>query len=255
MRIVSSGLTDIGIKRSHNEDSFACSDDLGLYLVADGMGGHAAGEVASKTAMSIVFDFVSRSAHENEENWPFKIESGVGPVLDMLVTAVHIANRTIRDLSLGSSRLSGMGTTLVGVLVRDDTAHVVHVGDSRAYLLRNGQFEPLTRDHSWVEEQLQRNMITEEEARNHRFRNVITRALGNREELEVDCIARGLEPGDLFLLCTDGLTGMVRDEEIAEAVKQETDDLPALCQKLVDMANDAGGADNVTLVLLKVEED
>jgi serine/threonine protein phosphatase PrpC len=255
MRIVSSGLTDVGMKRDHNEDSFACSDELGLYLVADGMGGHAAGEVASKTAMSIVFDFVGRSQHESDKIWPFKIDSGMGPLQDLLVTGVHIANRTIRDLALGSSRLSGMGTTLVGVLTRNDIAHIVHVGDSRAYLLRGEKFEALTRDHSWVEEQLRRNMITEEEARNHRFRNVITRALGNREEVEVDSLQVGLEPGDLFLLCTDGLTGPVKNGDLGRIVVEGRDDPPALCRRLVDAANAAGGPDNITLVLLRVEED
>ena len=252
MRVVSCGLSDVGKKRSHNEDSYGCSDELGLYLVADGMGGHAAGEVASSTAMSVIFDFVSRALKKGDLTSPLEAGADLEHHHRMLVMAVHLANEAIRGMSGNRDTYSGMGTTITGALVWQDVAYIVHVGDSRAYLLRDGSLRALTDDHSWVQEQLKRKTITPEEAKSHRWRNVITRALGNQSELEVDAAKLPLQAGDRLLLCTDGLTSMVDESAVEKELLAADGGLADRCRNLVEMSNEAGGSDNITVVLLQV---
>ena len=199
MKTVSFGLTDVGKKRNHNEDSFFVDDSSGLYVVADGMGGHAAGEVASGTAISVVCDFVGRVLTGKHVTWPEDVEATPDLKQSVLPAAVHLANHRICRLSEEVDGYSGMGTTLSAMLVNSSGAHIAHVGDSRIYMLRAGELHLVTTDHSWVQEQLERGVLTLEEARTHRWRNVITRALGNREELEVDAIEHELQVGDIYL--------------------------------------------------------
>ncbi|NQU43408.1 Stp1/IreP family PP2C-type Ser/Thr phosphatase [bacterium] len=254
MEIVSAGLTDVGRKRSNNQDHFTCLNDIGLYLVADGMGGHAAGEVASETAVNVISDFV-RDALEEEDGAPFPSSTRMDHYQEILVTSVHLANQTISSLSADNPVYEGMGTTLSGMLIRGDQACLVHVGDSRVYRLRGDDLRILTTDHSWVNEQLRRNIITAEEARTHRLRNVITRALGHKMDLEVDSFVEPIESGDVFLICSDGLNSMIEDEEIRRVLAENGEDPRAVCRLLIDRANAAGGDDNVTLVVVRVEKN
>ena len=254
MRVLTAGLTDVGMKRTGNEDNFASCEELGLFVVADGMGGHAAGEVASGTAIQVITDYV-RGALE-EAGPPDAGSSRFDPETcqKILATSVQLANETICGLASENSTFEGMGTTLSGLLLNGSRACMVHVGDSRIYLLRGGQMTLLTSDHSWVNEQLQRNIITAEEAKTHRWRNVITRALGHKVDLEVDTRVEKMEPGDCFLLCSDGLTGMVDEETIHKVLLDMSDAPQAACRRLVDLANDAGGFDNITLIIVKVAD-
>jgi protein phosphatase len=249
MRILSAGLTDVGRKRSGNEDCLECVDKIGLYLVADGMGGHAAGEVASHTAVSVMRDFLSELLPEASTS-ECPDDARMEEYRALLEKAVFRANERIFTLGSEDAKLDGMGTTLSGALIRDNRLCWAHVGDSRIYRLRDGSLQLLTVDHSWVNEQLLRNMITEEEARNHRWRNVITRAIGHRSDLEVDTGVDEVLPGDVYLLCSDGLTGMV-DNERMEGVLREMKAPADACRLLVDMANEAGGLDNITVIVLQ----
>ena len=251
MRVVSCGLTDVGLKREGNEDSLLCLDDLGLYAVADGMGGHAAGEVASQTATTVVRDAVRQAL----ASAPGEDAGGAGErQVQILERSVLDANEAICRLSQENQRYGGMGTTFSALLVRGGKAAVAHVGDSRIYLLRNGTVRAVTNDHSWVNEQLQRNVITVEEARTHRWRNVITRALGNRLDLDVDTEILDLQPGDVFLLCSDGLTGLVPDTMLAQALREMGERPEDTAHDLVEEAKEAGGDDNITLVILRIVE-
>ncbi len=257
MKILSTGQTDVGMKRQGNEDSFMCDDSLGLFVVADGMGGHAAGEVASRTAIQAISQEVSKrlNSTDPDETDPgaSSVDTDPGPKSGQhfFEYSVHLANRCIVELSKENPIYNGMGTTVSGMLISDNTAIIAHVGDSRIYMLRNDELKILTTDHSWVNEQLQRNIITAEEARTHRWRNVITRALGNRIDLEVDVINHELQVGDTYMLCSDGLTGMVEDNEIKQVLNELQDPEQAV-RKLIDLANDYGGTDNITAIVLKV---
>lgn len=249
MQWKAAGLTDTGQKRQSNEDAFFQDGAMGLFMVADGMGGHAAGEVASKMAVDITCQFVRDFLGEDGMK-----ESNPEKIAEILTGAAQMANDHICNRSAEDARLKGMGTTLSGIFLQRNQGYLFHVGDSRVYRFRKGKLELLTRDHSWVNEQLRQNLITEEEARNHRWRNVITRALGHKGDLDVDTHLVDLEGGDLFLLCSDGLTGMVEDSEIANLLQRDGTDLDEICRALVDAANEAGGNDNITAVLANVED-
>ena len=246
------GRTDVGRKRPHNEDSIAVDESLGLFAVADGMGGHAAGEVASRTAVETLREFIALTSADRDFTWPFGQDQRYGLTENILLTGVQLANRQICQMACENRDYTGMGTTLAVLYAAQDTLHICHVGDSRVYRFHGGGLEQMTMDHSWVNEQLQRNIITEDEARNHRWRNVITRALGNRPELEIDLKSFDPSPGDLFTLCSDGLTGMLRDEEITSILSQYGDDLEGACDALIEAGNEAGGMDNISVILVRI---
>ncbi|AXA37008.1 MAG: Stp1/IreP family PP2C-type Ser/Thr phosphatase [Candidatus Hydrogenedentota bacterium] len=248
------GVSDVGLRRTVNEDSFFRSDTYGLYLVADGMGGHAAGEIASAQAIDIIVPFVERQLEDDSMTWPFALDRTLSAYGNALVTGIRLANLHLCGLQQTHPELVGMGTTIAGLRLVDDEATIAHVGDSRVYRLREGKLTLLTSDHSWVNEQLQKRIITEDEARNHRYKNVITRALGNRPDVEVDVRVEKSQVGDVYLLCTDGLTGMVPDEEIERNLNARTD-LRECGNHLVALANHAGGNDNITVVLVEVLAD
>ena len=254
MRGISSGLTDVGLKRTHNEDNFACDDELGLYVVADGMGGHAAGEVASGTAVDAMREFILKYHGEPDVTWPFGVETSMSIDENALATAVRLANSAVCTLANENQAYSGMGTTVVGLLLNETKAIVAHVGDSRLYRLRGEELTQITADHSWVNEQLRRNIISAEEAKSHRWRNVITRALGNKMDIEVELQPLDLQTGDVFLLCTDGLSGMISDEDIQQALLENIDNMPRATEALLNQANANGGIDNVTALLVHMQD-
>ena len=255
LKIQAAGLSDRGLKRSHNEDSLSVVPDLGLFIVADGMGGHNAGEVASRQSIESIVEFL-RDASTDVDTWPVPYNPDISRTENKLVCAIKMANRDLCQLAMEHPEYHGMGTTLVGMLIDGDSNSVAisHVGDSRCYRLREGKLDKLTLDHSWVEEQLQRGIISEEEARNHRWKNVITRALGNKLDVDVEVQFQDLRHGDLYLLCSDGLSGMVEHEEM-ERIAISSPDLEDCAQEMIKSANDHGGHDNISLILIRILED
>ncbi|MCG8592327.1 MAG: Stp1/IreP family PP2C-type Ser/Thr phosphatase [Proteobacteria bacterium] len=234
--------TDVGLRRRVNEDRYALAPDLGLYLVADGMGGHTAGQVASQLAAEAAVAAIRT------------LEGASVSLAEKLRYAVAYANREIYNAAQIQPELQGMGTTLVTLLAAGGRAALAHVGDSRAYLIRGGRIRQLTDDHSLVAELLRRREITEDVARAHPHRHVLTRALGVRRAVEPDLNELSPVAGDVFVMCSDGLTNHVRDEEIADLATAEPD--PQLsCDRLVELANSRGGEDNTTLVLVRYDKE
>jgi PPM family protein phosphatase len=230
----SASLTDPGRKRRHNEDAFVCEPPL--FAIADGMGGAQAGELASRLAAAAV----GRAEAEGR------------PGREHVVALIEDANRSIYERAAGDDSVSGMGTTMTVALVEDDRVWIGHVGDSRAYLVRGGELEQVTEDHSLVAELVRSGRLTPDEADSHPHRSVITRALGTDADVAVDVLELPTRPGDVFVLCSDGLSTMVDDDTILRLVEQHRDDLDTAARVLVDRANDAGGEDNITVVLFEV---
>jgi protein phosphatase len=233
------GLSDIGQVREANEDFCLIDIEQGLLLVCDGMGGHVGGATASKTAGHAFRDALRVRAEAGSLR-----RHGARLAVGQAASAASIA---VYDKAEADPSLSGMGTTLTGMVVFDGVAHVAHVGDSRAYLMRGGRLRQLTEDHSLVQEQVRAGLLSEKEARHSRLRNVITRSVGFNREVEVDLLSFPTRPGDTFILCSDGLTGMVDDPTLAEII--DTTFLAKAVHVLVDLANAMGGDDNVTIVV------
>ena len=244
--------TDVGRKRGHNEDFFFVSDDLSLYVVADGMGGHAAGEVASHKAIVSISEFIRSVREDDGFTWPFGVDRNLSEHENLLITAIRIANHEISAMADENSEYHGMGTTIACLTLNADKAVVAHVGDSRAYRWRDGVLTQMTNDHSWVNEQVARNIITEEEARNHRWRNVITRALGNKRTVDIDLSQTDVQQGDIFLLCSDGLSSMITNDEIAAVLNLPEATSRQMVSELIQQANEAGGLDNITALIIRV---
>ena len=252
LRIKACGLSDVGLTRAHNEDYFEIDPQHRLYVVADGMGGHSHGEVAAQIAVNGIRDFVAKSA-DQDITWPFGMDASLSRHANLLKMAVRIAHdHVLRAISKDGS-LYGMGTTVVGLLLSGYNAAVAHVGDSRAYRLRNGRLEQLTQDHTWVNEQVVAGFLSKEQARSHPLKNVVTRALGGESDVLVDVRELEILSGDIYLLCSDGLTGMLSDADINERLSSGRT-LHEICRTLVNDSNARGGIDNVTVVLLSVEE-
>ena len=251
VRITCEAVSDVGRKRKGNEDALFLNEEQKLYVVADGMGGHAAGEVASRVAVEAIAEFVELTGGNQEITWPFGLDDSISYEGNRLKTAVRHANSRVIEAMRESAEYEGMATTVAAVLVDGAVANFAHVGDSRIYLWSGGQIVQLTRDHSWVNEQIQSGAISAEQARSHPLRNVVTRALGGRADLVVDIQSRRMAAGDLLLLCSDGLTTMVADEEIARILGESQGDVVRAAAALVGEANERGGEDNITVVLLK----
>ena len=250
MRIRYAAKTDVGMKRSHNEDYFSLIEDEQVFMVADGMGGHASGEVASKMAAEAMSEFYQRTKDE-EATWPYKMDRSLNYTENRLVCGIKLANYRIFHAAASDIRFKGMGTTLVVCLLQGEKAYLAHVGDSRIYRIRKDKIDQLTRDHSLLEDYKDAKPdMTAEEEKNFPHKNVITRALGMRETVQVDIASFDLEDGDRFLLCSDGLSGMIEDDQILELVKG-AENLEAGVAALVDRANRNGGVDNVTTLLLE----
>jgi len=253
LRIKACGLSDVGLTRAHNEDYFEIDPMHRLYVVADGMGGHSHGEVASQIAVNTIREFVAKTA-DKDTTWPFGMDARLERHSNLLKMAVRTAHdHVLRAISKDGS-LYGMGTTVVGLLIAGQTAAVAHVGDSRAYRLRGARLEQLTQDHTWVNEQVVAGFLSKEQARSHPLKNVVTRALGGESDVLVDVRELEVQSGDLFLLCSDGLTGMLSDADIRDRVASGRS-LHEICRTLINDANARGGIDNVTVVLLEAEED
>lgn len=254
MRAVAAGLTDVGLQRDHNEDNFAVVPAHDLFVVADGMGGHQAGDVASRMAIEVIREFFETVATE-DVTWPFSFDPSLSEEENRLVTGVRLANRQIVDLGSRSSEHQGMGTTVVASLFspRRNRLYVAHVGDSRAYRIRAGRIEQITKDHSLVNDYLAAMPEMSEEQKSELPKNVITRALGMQEQVAVDVGSFDVHVGDLYLLCSDGLSGMVDDDELCQ-IAQGTTDLAKTCQLLINTANEHGGEDNITVVVIQVED-
>lgn len=250
MDVKAYGLTDVGKQRQHNEDTFLVADDAKLFLVADGMGGHAAGEIASRIAVDSISEFIVHTK-EDDGTWPHAYDEHYTRTTNRLMAALRMANTRVLEAMRKDARLRGMGTTVVAAMADNGKISVAHVGDSRAYLVRDGKISRLTNDHSWVFEQVQAGMLTEAEAEKHPLRNVITRALGGALSVTPDASEIESRPGDVYLLCSDGLTGMVPEEEILRVVSANADDLEQACRELINLANERGGLDNVTAILVK----
>ncbi len=255
MKIAYHALTDVGRKRKGNEDSFHVNPDQNLFVVADGMGGHAAGEVASKIAVDSINEFVCMTSGDEEITWPFGLDESMSYDGNRLKTAIRYANNKVLAATRESAEYEGMATTVVSLLIDGTTANLAHVGDSRIYLYRAGILTQLTGDHSWVNEQLLAGMLTAEQARAHPLRNVVTRALGGRPDLDVEMQLHEALAGDLLLACSDGLTTMVTDAEIARIIEEGAGDVEKSARALVDEANANGGEDNITVVLLKFVQE
>ncbi len=252
MKLVSAGLTDVGRKRNHNEDSFLVDDDIQLYVVADGMGGHAGGGTASRIAVETI-DAELRKVREGKDN-PFASSTTLqeSPLPEAIRGAVEKACLNIFTTAQEDPRLAGMGTTVIALLIKDEHAFFAHVGDSRAYLIRGDLIQQISEDHSLVNEQIKAGMITPEEAKHSRYKNIITRSVGFEEEVQVDVMGLACEPGDTFILCSDGLANMLEDRELLEVVQKnpKIGDVP---KKLIDLANDRGGDDNITVIAVRMQ--
>jgi serine/threonine protein phosphatase PrpC len=255
MRSRFAGLTDTGLLREHNEDSLLLLPEYRVCAVADGMGGHRSGDVASQLAVSTLSDFFSITVGR-DATWPFPVDPNLSEEENYIVTGLRLANRRIFDRSLRTVADFGMGTTIVSAMFNKATEKVTvgHVGDSRCYRIRGGEIVQLTRDHSLISDAAHMApWMTEEEIR-QLPPNVITRALGIREEVLVDILTDETREGDVYLLCSDGLSGMVSDPELLDVV-MSTKSLDECCRTLIQQANLAGGADNITVVLARVEPD
>jgi protein phosphatase len=246
------GCTDVGMKRRLNEDVFLVDENLGVYLVADGMGGHAAGEVASRLAADEIIRTFSDHTSLDTETWPEHWNMARSATANLLVDAILAGHERVTRAVSRDSNLKGMGTTVVAAVhpPKSSTLIICHVGDSRAYRLRNAEFALLTDDHSWVHEQVAAGFLTEEAARSHPLKNVVTQALGGSTEPRVDILETEVAADDLYLLCSDGLNSMLTDREINELVA-EGGSLEDMAGRLIMAANEQGGNDNISVVLLR----
>jgi protein phosphatase len=243
MKIIPYALSDVGRKRDHNEDNFLVRTEVGLFAVADGMGGHQAGERASRMALDTLASVLQAPAEGADRN----------DVLSSLRLATQAAGAAIFDAAQADPSLQGMGTTLTSLWFHHGRAYLAHVGDSRAYLFRDGRVQQLSDDHSWVSEQVRAGMMTEDEAKESKFRHIITRSVGFEREVQVDGAAIPVQAGDCYVICSDGLSNYVETDELARILTSRFyRDVPRL---LVELANDRGGDDNITVILIHVAND
>lgn len=244
-------LTDTGKVRDHNEDAIAADHDIGLYVLADGMGGYNAGEVASGIAVKTIVDLVTEACQREDR---LDIEPGTGYMRQTIVLrdAVHRANKIINQTAQSQPQCEGMGTTLVACLFYDDRVSVAHVGDSRLYRMRSNRFEQITMDHSLLQELVDRGFYSQEEAQRSTNRNYVTRALGVESNVDVEVQEVDAVKDDYFLLCSDGLPDMVEDEDIHLTISTFNSNVDTIGEQLIKLTNDNGGRDNVSVILVRV---
>jgi serine/threonine protein phosphatase PrpC len=248
------GLTDVGRRRKLNEDSILVDTETSLYSVCDGMGGHNAGEVASKMAIESIASFIQKSHSEKEITWPFGLDVNLSFDGNRIKTAIKLANKKVYKAADNREEYTGMGTTVVAALVTANVMTVGWAGDSRAYVFRNGVLTQLTRDDSWVSAAWAEGILSSAEIEKHPLRNVITKAVGAKETIETDVVEHRFQPGDIGMLCSDGLHSMINDEQILAAVTPLPASLEEMASRLIAAANDAGGKDNVSVLLLRYSE-
>jgi len=252
LEIAARGLTDVGQRRDHNEDSLLVDDALRLYVVADGMGGHAGGGTASRLAVETIQKALAAARADKPGLFGGKHTIEDSPLPEVLKGAVEQACKVIFGAARTDPELAGMGTTVTAAAVDGRCAFVAHVGDSRCYLIRDKRIYQVSEDHSLVNEQLKAGAISADEARRSRFRNIITRSVGFEEDVQVDLLGLDLADGDALVICCDGLSNLVEDPEILEIVeKHPIDDAPG---RLVDLANERGGDDNISVVVIRVKD-
>jgi len=250
-----SGLSDVGRVRKTNEDAFVADPDVRLFAVADGMGGHGAGEVASRLAIEAVSEFIRRSADTTDFSWPCDIDRTLSFDGNRLRTAIYLANRHIFRTSESNDEYRGMGTTIVGLLLNGSRMSIGHVGDSRLYVLENGKLEQITHDDSWVATVLAKDpTIGPAEIARHPMRHVLTNVLGAREHVDIHITERDLKGGEVILLCSDGLHG-VMDLDAVREVLLGTREVEGAARQLVETAMARGSRDNVTALIVRYEAD
>jgi len=252
MRVRFAGETNVGMKRTHNEDNLYLPTDERLAIVADGMGGHASGEIASQMAVETVVEFFKSTQEDTEITWPFKLDRGYRYDVNRLITGIKLANVKIFEAAQREPQYRGMGTTIVAALFLDDQVLIAHVGDSRLYRVRDGEIQQITEDHSLLNDYIKMKKLSADEIANFPHKNVIVRALGMKETVQVDVYNESPRMGDVYLLCSDGLSGMIDDPKIHDLVRGEQD-LDKATEKLIGAANAAGGVDNITVVMARLE--
>jgi serine/threonine protein phosphatase PrpC len=245
-------ISHVGMLREHNEDAVASDMSIGLVLLADGMGGYKAGEVASEVAVLLIAAEMTEAMHNQSRL--FKTEPDLLPESNMLINAVEKTNKAIYEIAQLQPECAGMGTTLVAGVFANDTLVLGHIGDSRMYRLRGDTFEQLTEDHSLVQEQINAGLITVEQAKVAKNKNLVTRALGIDPMVELELQELAVEVGDKYLLCSDGLSDLLSDAEIAQVLLDEKEDIDSAVEKLVEKANHFGGLDNISVVIITIEK-
>jgi len=254
VQIVSSGLSDVGRVRTNNEDSFRIVEALKLFILSDGMGGEAHGEVASAMAVDVINKYCESEKEDSGATVLNEVPSNIRSQTRRLKQAVAQANFQIFQSAQKNPEQRGMGATITALWLKETLLSIAHVGDSRAYLLRNGNLQQLTNDHSLVAEQVRRGLITPQQAEESEMQSVLLRALGAHPEVEIDVDEVEIVPRDVLLLCSDGLTRMVTEPEIAGALQAET--VPSTAaERLIALANENGGIDNVTVIVVRFEDD
>lgn len=253
MRITSCGMTDVGVKRTNNEDNYLINEELNLFVVCDGMGGHVGGEFASAIAVNTVEEVLTTMELRPDDLGVDKDDDGpIEVTREKVRYAIRLAGKRIFQKAQEEPEYKGMGTTCQALLVEGGNAFVAHVGDSRTYVVRDGRIEQLTEDHSLVNQHIKAGLITPEQAKTHKLKNIITRSLGYMEDVEIDIQVRAVRRGDRFVMCSDGLSNLVEASEIGEAVldygPQEAS------RRLIESACDRGGDDNITVVVARIDE-
>jgi protein phosphatase len=251
MKAISAGFTHIGKRRDNNEDNYHNDDDFALYIVADGMGGHSAGEVASSTVVSSIRDYME-AFHTSQLSWQ-EGETNMSPAASAVCHAIELANRVVHQLSRDQGEYKGMGSTAAVVYLHGNTLVAANVGDSRVYLIRQGTIEQLSQDHTLLAEQLRKNPNWDPKLSSIPMQHILVRAVGIQEDVEPDVYEVQPLPGDLLLMCSDGLTDMLSDTEIYQAVL-EGGTLDEICERLVFLANEKGGLDNITVVVTLIQK-
>jgi serine/threonine protein phosphatase PrpC len=248
------GQTDVGRRRKLNEDNFLVDTEAGLFAVCDGMGGHNAGEVASKIAIETLGAFIRRSHKEKEITWPYGLDVNLSFDGNRIKTAIKLANKRVFKAADNREDYTGMGTTAVAAVVNENLLTVGSAGDSRCYVLAGGKLTQVTRDDSWVSAAWAEGILNAQEIEKHPLRNVITKAVGAKEDIDIDVVEHKLSPGDIALICSDGLHSMINDEKILEVLTPAPASLEDGATRLIEAANEAGGKDNVSVVLVRYTE-
>lgn len=251
LKMSNAGETNVGMKRPHNEDNLLMLPEENLFVVADGMGGHSSGEIASQIAVEAIQNFFKATHQDEEITWPYKMDKNRPYDENRFMMAVKLANLRIHEAAQREARYRGMGTTLSGVHFVEGHALIANVGDSRVYLVRNRQLTQITEDHSLLNDYIKAKKLTPEEIENFPHKNVIVRALGMKDTVKVDTRFEVPEVGDTFLLCSDGLAGPATDDEIEEVMRAATGDIKEATSALIAKANANGGPDNITAVCVR----
>lgn len=254
IRCTAYGETNVGRKRTHNEDNLLVFPERGLYVVADGMGGHACGEVASEMVVQNLRDYFGRALGDDEATWPGREERGRTESENMLNAGIKWCNYSIWERGHADSKFKNMGTTVVGIHFDDDYAAIAHVGDSRAYRLRNGELTQITEDHSLLNDYKKMAVLTPEEEANFPHKNIIVRACGLKDDVLVDIQKERPEVGDVYMVCSDGLSGEVTDPQIQEIMRRHGSDVKSMAKELIKVACENGGKDNVTTICVYIDE-